>query len=128
MIKSNSLKNKFKCQFTNGKHNTFSDASKKLGGGNSGFGPHELIEASYACCLSIWLRINAEKHNMPLEGISTQVSLDRSIAGEVKFEYSVDLFGPLNEEQRNKLMDFAKTCPVRKTLLSNISFHEKNKI
>jgi putative redox protein len=125
MIKSKSLKNKFECQFTNGRYDALSDASKEFGGGGSGLGPHELVEAAYACCISIWLRKNAEKHKIPLEGISTQVSLDRSTPGEVKIEYRIELTGPLNEDQSNKLRKYAKTYPVRKTLLSEISFHEQ---
>ena len=118
------MKNKFECQFTNGRYDALSDASKEFGGNGSGLGPHELVEAAYACCLSIWLRKNAEKHKIPLEEISTQVSLDRSTPGKVKFEYEIELIGPLSEDQRNKLREYAKICPVRKTLLSEISFYE----
>jgi putative redox protein len=125
MIKCKSLKNKFECQFTNGRYDALSDASKEYGGGGSGIGPHELVEAAYATCLSIWLRMNAEKHKIPLKEILTQVSLDRSIPGEVKFEYEIELFGPLSEDQRNRLRKYAKTCPVKKTLMSEISFHEQ---
>jgi putative redox protein len=125
MIRSKSLKNKFECQFTNGRYDALSDASKEFGGNGSGLGPHELVEAAYACCLSIWLRKNAEKHKIPLEEISTQVSLDRSIPGKVKFEYEIELTGPLSEDQRNRLKKYAKTCPVRKTLMSEISFYEQ---
>jgi len=122
MIKCKSLEDKFKTLFTNGKQEAFSDASKESGGGESGFGPFELFEAAYANCLAIWLRMYADKHKVPLKEISTQVSLDRTVPGEAIFEYDIELVGPLTDDQRHKLIQIAKTCPVRKMLLGKITF------
>ena len=122
MIECKSLENKFKTLFTNGKHEAFSDASKKSGGGESGFRSHELVEAAYANCLAIWLRMYADRHEVPLERVSTQVSLNRTDPSKAIFEYKIDLEGPLTRNQRIKLMQIAKTCPVGNTLSSKIIF------
>jgi putative redox protein len=49
----------FDTWFTNGKHEGHCDAPVEKGGGDAGFGPHELLEAALAGCLNIWVRVYA---------------------------------------------------------------------
>jgi len=108
---------------TNG-HDAFSDASEAKGGTGSGFGPHELLEASVACCINIWLRMYADKNEIPLSGVTAEVRLNRQSSGQSIFEYRVDLQGTLSSQQRQDLQQQAVRCPVGTTLLNRISFRE----
>jgi putative redox protein len=121
LIKCYSKEAKFDTWFTNGKHEAHCDAPREKGGGDSGFGPHELLEAALAGCLNIWLRMYAASHDIPLAGIMTEVALDRQTPGEARFSYALDLKGPLTEGQRQDLLQAAQTCPVHQTLAGKIS-------
>src|SRR5207247_6316725 len=46
--------------------------------GGCGFGPHQLLEAALATCLTITVRKFAAEHKFPLDSASAEVLLDRS--------------------------------------------------
>ncbi len=119
---------KYQTTFSNGKHTAYADATEDKGGKSSGFRPHELLEAALASCLNMHLRMYADTHNISLEEVQTTVTLDRSIPNEVIFKYSIDLVGSLTKEQRQRLLQIAKTCPVHKTLSKVISIQDMNHI
>jgi putative redox protein len=116
-----SKKTHFDTWFTNGKHEGHCDAPLEKGGGDAGFGPHELLEAALAGCLNIWIRVYATGHDLPLTGIMTEVTLDRQTSGEAVFRYALELKGPLTEDQRRELIQAAQSCPVHQTLSGKIS-------
>ena len=122
MITCYGKKAHFDTWFTNGKHEGHCDAPLEKGGGDAGFGPHELLEAALAGCLNIWIRVYATGHDLPLTGIMTEVTLDRQTSGEAVFRYALELKGPLTEEQRRELIQAAQSCPVHQTLAGKISF------
>ena len=108
--------------FTDGEHSALSDTTREKGGSGGGFWPHNLLEAALATCINITLRKYADKHGIPLTEASTKVQLDRSRPGETVFGYEVDLQGNLTEPQRQALLKVAGDCPVKATLLQEISF------
>ena len=124
MITCKNERIKYQTTFSNGHHTAYADTSEDKGGKGAGFRPHELLEAALASCLNMHLRMYADKHNISLNGISTTVTLDRSLPKEATFKYSIELTGSLSEEQRQVILQIAKTCPVHKTLSKTISFQE----
>ena len=108
--------------FSNGKQTANADTTIDKGGGNQGFRPHELLEAALATCMNMHLRMYAANHAIELGEVSTKVSLDRSSPSEAVFNYSIELSGQLDDEQRRKLLEIAETCPVRRTLSKKLSF------
>jgi putative redox protein len=68
------------------------------------------------------LRMYADEHAIPLSGVTTRVTLDRTSSTEAVFEYEIRLDGSLTQEQRNRLLETAGKCPVRKTLSKGIGF------
>jgi putative redox protein len=109
-------------QFSNGSHEASSDAPLVKGGQGEGFGPHELLEASLACCINMWIRMQADKQGIPIDGIAVSVTLKRDHPDEATFEYTVKLDESLPDEQQAELLRLADACPVRKTLLKKLSF------
>jgi putative redox protein len=99
------------------------DAPTAKGGGGDGFGSHDLLEASIAVCINMAVRMHAAANGIALDGVSTRVELSRPDATTTRFNYSLQLKGPLTESQRDALLDAARTCPVRQTLSSRIEFH-----
>ncbi len=124
MIVSSSGESRYKTFFTNGSQKAFSYTTSDKGGANSGFRPHDLLEAALACCMNITLRWYADNHGIPLSGVTTEVRLNRGISGETIFEYKVKPNGPLTEEQRQILLNVVESSHVRRTLSKKISFHQ----
>ena len=108
--------------FTNGEHSAFADAPKHKGGLAAALGPHELLEAALATCISIAVRMRAADEGIALEDVDTRVHLDRTTEGTATFDCDVQITGALSPEQRQLLLDAASNCPVRQTLSRRLEF------
>ena len=106
----------YRNSYGNGRFTGRGDMPADKGGDGDGFRPHELLEAALATCMSMTVRIAAEKHGYPLTGVAVTVSLDRSVPEDFAFDYSLELEGELSETQRAHLARAAAQCPVSKTI------------
>jgi len=77
MIISKSTVTPFLTPFSNSQHAAIADAPPEKGRKGAGFRPHELLEASFACCMNIWLRIYADEHKIELPPFDVRVSVNR---------------------------------------------------
>ena len=101
---------------TTGEHQFFADEPVSLGGADTGPGPFEFVKAGLGACTSITLRMYAERKKIPLETISVGVTQERSSDGDTLFDIAIRLEGDLTPEQRDKLMEISKKCPVHRLL------------
>ena len=124
MITTQSKETRYRVQFTDGRQQADADVLPIKGGRGAGFGPHELLEASLACCINMWIRMQADQIGIAVGSIAVAVSLKRDHSQEAIFEYTVKLEGDLSEDQRAMLMQAADNCPVRRTLLKKLSFQK----
>lgn len=122
MIVGVSTKTPYATIFTDGKREATCDTIPDKGGSGSGFRPLDLLEAAFACCLNMTIRMYADKHKIPLAEAKVSVSLNRDNPEQTVFEYGVELQGDLTAAQRQKLMELAALCPVKRTLSKHISF------
>ena len=122
MITCLSLRTPFATKFTNGTHSARADAPKEKGGFETGFNPHELLEAALGSCLNIWLRVYAGQHGIPLENLTATVTLDKQDPANAVFQYAFEFEGPLTAEQRRELLEAAHDCPIHQLLSGKISF------
>ena len=122
MIRATSDSARYSTRFTDGTYEGVADTTADKGGGGSGFRPHSLLEAALATCVNVTVRMYADNHNIPLAGVNTRVSLDRSAPDQTTFEYEVEFAGDLTPEQVEKLHQAASACPVRRTLSKTIRF------
>ncbi len=121
MIRARSLGVPHRVEFTNGETTAVADVPKGKGGAGCGFGPHELVEAALATCLTISVEKCAAEHGIPLESVEAEVRLDRSLHSEVRLIYSLAFRGAITEEQRDLLKAAAAQCPVQRTLAGTIA-------
>lgn len=121
MIVSVSGDTPYKTIFTDGVREGFCDTTPDKGGGGSGFRPHDLLEAAYACCLNMNLKMFADKNKLHLDEVKVRVSLNRDDPGETVFEYAVELKGDLGPEEKRMMAELGP-CPVGKTLSKKITF------
>jgi len=124
MIQTESDELNYKTKFSNGGHSAFSDTTIDKGGNNSGFRPHELLEAAVASCMNMHIRMFAESHNMDVAEVRTEVSLNRNEPESAVFEYKVEIDGKLSDLEKEKLIHVVQSCPVKKTLSKKLEFKD----
>jgi putative redox protein len=128
MIVSTSEAPRYLTRFSDGSHEAASDTTEDKGGRNSGFRPHDLLEAALATCVNMTVRMFAESRAMPLRSVKTKVTLDRRMPDEVVFQYQVELEGDLSTGQKQELLRAAAACPVRRTLSKQIRFESSSEL
>ncbi len=122
MIRATTIPSLCQTNFTNGTHSSLADLPLEKGGKGEGFGPHELLEAALATCMTITARKYADKHQLPLLSAFCEVKLDRTNPDHIIMHYTLTLEGELNNEQQQQLRDAVSRCPVKKTLCSDMAF------
>jgi len=108
-------KEHYKTELLASGHSLIADESIDAGGTNLGPGPGELLQLSLASCTAITLRMFASRKNWPVEEIRIEVSSEKSNDTTI-FQRDVYVKGSLTEEQRQRMLQIANSCPVHKTL------------
>lgn len=121
MIRSSTRDTSLRVGFSNGEHSGVADVPRERGGEGSGFGPHELLEAALATCMTITAKKSATENGIPLESAVAVVRIDRRVPGEVGFDYSLELVGPISDVQKARLESDVANCPVARTLSGKVS-------
>jgi putative redox protein len=124
MIRATNLRVPYQTEFSNGTHSATADVPLEKGGAGLGFGPHELLEAALATCLTMTVQMCASKHKIPLQHTQCEVRIDRSIPNTVTFYYTLNFEGMLTTEQTTQLRQAASQCPVARTLSGAIGLKE----
>lgn len=120
---------KYQNEIVIGQHRLLASEPESLGGDDSGPTPIELLEAALGACTTITLRMYADRKKWPLEQVSVDVKYKRGQLEECGngetgssnkpmdiFTKKIHLTGPLDAEQRERLLYIAEKCPVHKIL------------
>jgi putative redox protein len=104
----------------NQQHELFTDLPVDLGGENSAPSPHDYFDAALASCKTLTVKLYARQHDIPLTGISVNVSHDDSEERQGKYRLNVQMIleGDLSDQQRTLLHRIADRCPVHKLMTS----------
>ena len=111
-------------------HHMLADEPEAYGGTNKGMSPYGFLSAGLGACTSMTIRMYARRKQWPLEHVSVDVSHDKVHGQDVNtgeatkidaFRRSIRLRGPLDAEQRQRLMEIADKCPVHRTLEAGAS-------
>lgn len=101
-----------------------SDEPLEMGGKDLGFSPTELLASSLAACTSATLRMYADQKGWDLQEVKLEIDLSRDEkANKTVINRKMQLFGNLDEKQRERLFKVANACPVHKILTNPIEIN-----
>jgi len=96
------------------------------GGQDLGFSPKELLAASLCACTSATLRMYADRKGWDLTEVQLEIELERDDqANKTIITRHIQLFGNLDETQKDRLLAIANSCPVHKILRNPIEINTK---
>ncbi len=119
---------KFQNHVVVGEHVMLADEPRRVGGDETGPTPYQFLNAALGTCSSMTMRMYAERKGWPLERATVTLHHDKGHAedceacaeGEERhvdiIERRIRLEGPLDDEQRARLIEIADKCPVHRTL------------
>lgn len=115
MVSSSIGQEQYRVTHSNGRHQFFADEPAEKGGKDTAPTPDELLEAALASCTLVTLRMYTDHKQWETGVINISVSLQREagksiITRVLKFEKQI------TEEQKQRLIQVAKACPVSKTI------------
>lgn len=107
-------------QMVVGTHHAVADEPVAVGGGDTGPAPDEILLSALAACTAITLRMYAERKQWPLEGVDVDVAFAERGKEKNVISRTVHLRGPLDDEQRERLLQIANACPVHRILTGTV--------
>jgi putative redox protein len=119
-----------------GDHVLAADEPVSAGGTNTGPSPYDYLLAALGACTAMTLRMYARQKNWPLQKVRVRLKHDKIHAtdcadcetkeGKVDhIDRQIVLEGPLDEAQRQRLLEIADRCPVHRTLTSEIKIRTR---
>ena len=123
---------RFQQRITAGHNSLIADEPVSFGGLGTGFGPYDLLLAAVGACSAMTVRLYAERKGWPLERVRVRLRHTKIHASdcadcETRGDARIDEIdkqlafdGPLDSEQRARLVEIAGRCPVHRTLESEI--------
>jgi uncharacterized OsmC-like protein/pimeloyl-ACP methyl ester carboxylesterase len=122
---------KFQQTVTVGPHQLIADEPAAAGGDDSGPGPYDFLLAGLGACTSMTIRLYADRKGLPLERTTVALRHSKIHAQDCaecetkegmldQIDKVITLEGPLDADQRKRLMEIAEKCPVHRTLTSEV--------
>jgi putative redox protein len=82
------------------------------------------LAASLGSCTAMTMLMYARRKDWMLENSEVEVSIEET-PGQATFIRTIHLIGPLDETQKQRLLEIADRCPVHKVLSGQIKIETK---
>ena len=115
---------KFQLQIRTGRHLLLADEPSDFGGLDSGPSPFQLLSAALAACMTMTVRLYADRKGWLVKRIRAGVGHSRDAGQEPrdKFDVRMTFDGDLDAEQRARLVEIAGKCPVHRVVTDGARF------
>lgn len=112
-------------------HALVSDEPSDFGGTDAGPTPYDYLLTALGSCTAMTVRAYADRKGWPLEAVTVRLGHRRIHAKDCEecetksgrldhLRLELELEGPLEEKQRERLREIADKCPVKRTLGSEV--------
>jgi len=111
-------------------HLLVADEPVDNGGKDAGPTPTELILSGLAACTAATLRMYVDKKDWDIERIDLELSIhiEKTDSGQIShIETIIDITGNVTAEQKERILEIARKCPIHKLLSNPIDIMTKAK-
>lgn len=123
--------NRYQQEIIAGDHIIFADEPTDVGGDDTGPNPYELLLGALGSCKAITVTMYAQRKGWDLQGVEVDLTHSKDYAADceacadkdVKLDritVKIAFKGNLDDDQRLKLKEISKRCPIHQTLISKI--------
>lgn len=115
---------KFQLRLQTGRHQLLADEPSDFGGLDTGPSPFQLLAAALASCMTMTVRLYADRKGWLVRRIRTGVghSRDPDQQPRDRFDVRLTFDGELDTEQRRRLVEIAGKCPVHRVVTEGARF------
>jgi putative redox protein len=125
-------------EILSGRHRFVVDEPVALGGTDLGPTPYDYLVSALGACTTMTLRMYADRKGWPLEAVKAILKHDKVHAADCvdchtkegfidRIDRELELIGPLDDQQRERLAEIADRCPVHRTLNSEMNINTRLK-
>lgn len=116
-------------------HSVLLDEPEDAGGDDRGPNPYELLLGALGACTAMTLRLYAERKGWPLDDVVVELDHHQSHREDCEdcdeeerrlttIQRTIRLTGELDDEQRDRLLEIARRCPVHRTLEGKVEIED----
>jgi|SRR5690554_3497292 len=116
----------YKTVLSSDHHEFIADEPTDMGGEDLGPDPFELFLSSLAACKVMTMRMYADRKEWDLESVSMELSLEVKQSDQQQTTFinvNIQLFGDLDDHQRQRILAIADKCPIHKLMQNPIVIH-----
>jgi putative redox protein len=120
------------------RHSLVADEPVAAGGTDQGPSPFDLLVAALGACTAMTLRMYADRKRWPLDAATVRLKHNKIHAADCqtcetreglldRIEREIEMAGPLDADQKLRLLQIADRCPVHRTLTSEVQIKTRLK-
>ncbi|MBV9787106.1 MAG: OsmC family protein [Chloroflexi bacterium] len=127
--------NRYQQEIIAGDHIVFVDEPIDVGGDDTGPNPYELLLGALGSCKSITCIMYAQRKGWDLQGVEVDLTHTKDYAHDCetcvdqdvkldRIKVKIVFKGNLDDDQRARLKEISKRCPIHQTLINKIDISD----